>query len=184
VVGSRGTGRVSGVLLGSVAMAITSHGTAPVAVIPAEGPGGEADGPVVVGVDGSPISEAAIAFAFDEAAVRGVRLLAVHTWNDVRPTLADPTMIDFGRLEDGERAALSELLAGWRDKYPDVDVRPIVLRGRPTPILLRYATQAQLVVVGSRGRGGFAGMMLGSTSHSLITHAIAPVVVVRPDSLR
>jgi nucleotide-binding universal stress UspA family protein len=184
VVGSRGNGRVSGVLLGSVAMAITSHGTAPVAVIPAEGPGGAPDGPVVVGVDGSATSEAAIAFAFDDAAVRGVRLLAVHTWNDVRPTLADPTMIDYAKLEDGERAGLSEQLAGWRDKYPDVDVRPIVVRGRPTQTLLHYAGQAQLVVVGSRGRGGFAGMLLGSTSHSLISHAICPVVVVRPDSLR
>ncbi len=184
VVGSRGNGRVSGVLLGSVAMAITSHGTAPVAVIPAEGPGGLAGGPVVVGVDGSATSDAAIAFAFDDAAVRGVRLLAVHTWNDVRPTLADPTMIDFAKLEDAERAGLSEQLAGWREKYPDVDVRQIVVRGRPTQTLLRYAKQAQLVIVGSRGRGGFAGMVLGSTSHSLISHAICPVVVVRPDSLR
>jgi nucleotide-binding universal stress UspA family protein len=184
VVGSRGIGRVSGVLLGSVAMAITSHGTAPVAVVPAEGPGGSAGGPVVVGVDGSATSEAAIAFAFDEAAVRGVRLLAVHTWNDVRPTLVDPTMIDYAKLEDGERAELSEQLAGWREKYPDVDVRPIVVRGRPTQTLLRYAGQAELVVVGSRGRGGFAGMVLGSTSHTLITHAICPVVVVRPDSVR
>ena len=184
VVGSRGNGRVSGVLLGSVAMAVTSHGTAPVAVIPAEGPGGTVGGPVVVGVDGCATSEAAIAFAFDDAAVRGVRLLAVHAWNDVRPTLADPTMIDYARLEDGERAELSEQLAGWRDEYPDVDVRPIVVRGRPTRTLLEFAEQAQLVIVGSRGRGGFAGMVLGSTGHSLISHALCPVVVVRPDSLR
>jgi len=184
VVGSRGNGRVSGVLLGSVAMAITSHGTAPVAVIPAEGPGGTTDGPVVVGVDGPATSEAAIAFAFDDAAVRGARLVAVHTWNDVRPTLAEASLIDPHKLEEAERALLSEQLAGWRDKYPDVVVESIVVRGRPTRTLLRFARQAQLVVVGSRGRGGFAGMVLGSTSHSLISHALCPIVVVRPDSLR
>ena len=184
VVGSRGTGRLTGALLGSVALAISSHGTAPVAVIPAEGPGGDAAGPVVVGVDGSATSEAAIGFAFDDAAVRGVPLLAVHTWNAGRSAPAGAAATDSTEVEEGERAMLSEQLAGWRDKYPDVDVRPIVERGRPTATLLQYAQRAQLVVVGSRGRGGFAGMVLGSTSHSLITHAICPVIVVRRNSLR
>ena len=78
---------------------------------------------------------------------------------------------------------LSEQLAGLREKYPDVEVEPIVVRGRPTQTLLRYARRGAASGGGSRGRGGFAGMMLGSTSHSLITHALCPVIVVRPDSL-
>ena len=183
VVGSRGTGRVSGVLLGSVAIAITSHGTAPVAIIPAEGPGWTPGGPVVVGVDGTPTSEAAIRFAFEDAAVRGAELIAVHSWNHPRPALVDVTALDVARADDVERALLSEELAGWRDKYPDVPVQQNVVRGRATPTLLTFARYAQVLVVGTRGRGGFAGMVLGSTSHALICHALCPVVVVRPDSL-
>ena len=180
VVGSRGNGRVSGVLLGSVAMAITSHGTAPVAVIPVDGPGWTLAGPVVVGVDGSPTSEAAIGFACEEAAVRGARVIAVHCWIDPRPTLSEVSAVGIARLTESERAVLSEQLAGWRDKYPDVEVESVVTHGRATQALLDEASRAQLLVVGSRGRGGFTGMMLGSTSHSLITHALCPVVVVQP----
>ena len=183
VVGSRGNGRVSGLLLGSVAMSITAHGTAPVAIIPAEGPGWARKGPVVVGVDGSATSEAAIRFGFEEAAVRGSELIAVHTWNQPRPGLVDVSPLDIAKVDNAERALLSEELAGWRDKYPDVPVQQNVIRGRATQTLLTFAGYAQLLVVGSRGRGGFAGMVLGSTSHSLISHALCPVVVVRPDSL-
>jgi nucleotide-binding universal stress UspA family protein len=180
VVGSRGQGRVAGTLLGSVALAITAHGSAPVAVIPVDGPGWTIAGPVVVGVDGSPTSEAAIDFAFEEAAIRGAPLVTVHAWSDPRPTLSDVSPTDVARLEESERATLTEQLARWRDKYPDVEVISVVAHGKPTPALLEQAQQAQLLVVGSRGRGGFTGMLLGSTSHSLITHALCPVVVVRP----
>lgn len=183
VVGSRGNGRVSGVLLGSVAMAVTAHGTAPVAIIPAEGPGWDDDGSVVVGVDGSATGEAAIRFAFEQAAVRGSALTAVRVWNPSRSTAADHPVLEAVDPEQGERAMLSELLAGWREKYPDVPVEQQVVRGRATSALLGFARSAQVLVVGSRGRGGFKGMLLGSTSHSLISHAVCPVVVVRPDSL-
>ena len=183
VVGSLGSGRVSGVLLGSIAMAITAHGTAPVAIVPAEGPGWATSGAVVVGADGSSTSEAALRFAFEEAAVRGTGLVAVHTWNPPRPALVDVTSQQITVLDESERLMLSEELAGWRDKYPDVPVVQEVVRGRATPVLLSFARSAQLLVVGSRGRGGFAGMLLGSTSQSLISHAHCPVVVVRPNSL-
>ncbi len=181
VVGSRGRGRVAGTVLGSVALAITAHGSAPVAVIPVDGPGWTITGPVVVGVDGSPTSVAAIDFAFEEAAVRGAPLVTVHAWSDPRPTLSDVSPADVARLAEGERMLLAEQVAGWRGRYPDVEVTSVVAHGRPTPALLDHAQQAQLLVVGSRGRGGFAGMVLGSTSHSLITHALCPVVVVRPN---
>ena len=181
VVGSRGQSRMAGTLLGSVALAITAHGSAPVAVIPVDGPGWTMTGPVVVGVDGSPTSEAAIGFAFEEAAVRGAPLVAVHAFSDLRPTLSDVSPADYARLEESERVLLAEELASWREKSPTVEVISVVAHGRPTSALLDHGRQAQLLVVGSRGRGGFAGMVLGSTSHALITHALCPVVVVRPD---
>lgn len=184
VVGSSHTKRFRGVLLGSVAFAVASTNPAPVVVIH-PGQTQTAGGPVVVGVDGSPTSDAAVAFAFQEASVRGVELIAVHVWNDItvpgshrlNDLLLDPT-----RIEQEEGALLSERTAGWADKYPDVPVEKVLIEGRAVTALLGYSDAAQLLVVGSHGRGGFAGMLLGSTSHSLIIHSTCPVVVVRPHS--
>lgn len=179
VVGHAPTSRLAGTLLGSVALAVTSTNHVPVAVI-REGHFA-ADGPIVVGVDGSPLSEAAVAFAFDEAALRRVELVAVHAWNDVYldSRRLEPLLIDPGTLEEQERALLSERLAGWAEKYPDVRVRQVLSHQRPVAGLLGYAVDASAVIVGSHGRGGFAGMLLGSTSHALATHARCPVIVVR-----
>ncbi len=179
VVGHAPSSRLAGTLLGSVALAVTSTNHVPVAVI-REGHF-TADGPIVVGVDGSPLSEAAVAFAFDEAALRRVELIAVHAWNDVYldSRRLEPLLIDPGTLEEQERALLSERLAGWAEKYPDVRVRQVLAHQRPVAGLLGYAVDAGAVIVGSHGRGGFAGMLLGSTSHALATHAQCPVIVVR-----
>ncbi len=181
VVGSDHVSRFHGVMLGSVALAVASTNAAPVAVIH----GGQTlrtDGPVVVGVDGSHTSEAAVAFAFQAAAVRGADLVAVHVWNDltvpVRHRMKD--VMDPARIQREEQVLLAERVAGWGGKYPDVQVRKVVTEGRATAGLLEHSTDAQLLVVGSHGRGGFTGMLLGSTSHSLIIHATCPVVVVRP----
>lgn len=178
VVGHAATSRLAGVLLGSVALAVTSGNPAPVAVVRT---GHQVDGPVVVGVDGSPLSEAAVAFAFDEAALRRSELVAVHAWHD--PALdtrrLEPLLIDPGTLADQERALLAERLAGWIERYPDVRVRQVLAPRRPVPGLLAYAADAAAVVVGSHGRGALAGMLLGSTSHGLATHARCPVIVVR-----
>lgn len=185
VVGSRGSGRLTGLVLGSVAMAIASTNTAPVAVIHPHQPA-VTDGPVVVGVDGSPTSEAAVAFAFDAAALRQTKLVAVHSWTDAVVDAAfpeHPILIDPSEIDTEERALLSERLAGWHEKYPDVLVEQNVVHGRPTPALLGYGETSALIVVGSRGRGGFKGMLLGSTSHALIMHSSCPVVVVRPSVL-
>lgn len=179
VVGNAPSSRITGVLLGSVALAVTSRNPVPVAVIPRDP--APAGGPIVVGVDGSPLSEAAVGFAFDEAALRGAELIAVHAWNDVyldnqglQPLLVDPQT-----LEQQERALLGERLAGWADKYPDVVVHQELRHQRPTTALLEHSRSAQLIVVGSRGRGGFSGMLLGSTSHALASHAHCPVIVIR-----
>ena len=179
VLGDRGLGGFTGLLLGSVAIEVSALGECPVVVVrgPAPAP---PDGPVVVGVDGSPISEAAVGFAYEAAAARGVPLVAVHTWWDV---MADPTfapLLDWDAMEADEREALAERLAGWGEKFPDVEVQRVVLHDRPARALLAQAAGAQLVVVGTRGRGGVAGLLLGSVSHSLLHHASCPVAVVRP----
>ena len=183
VVGSRGLGGFAGLLLGSTAVALSAHAHCPVAVIRGPADDGEParSGSVVVGVDGSPEGEAAIAFGFEAAALRGTRLVAVHAWSDV-------TVPDFVPMAPAggwpvvaadQQLLLAELLAGWGEKYPDVPVQRVVTRGRPAHSLLQAAEGAQLVVVGSRGRGRLRGLLLGSTSHALLHHAPCPVVVTR-----
>lgn len=189
VLGSRGLGGFAGLLIGSVAVALAARGQSPVVVVrelppaPTAAEGGtEAPLPVVVGVDGSPTSEAAVAFAYEEAALRGAPLVAVHTWTDyaIEPTIA--TMIDWNAIEDDERLVLGERLAGWSAKYPDVEVSRVVVRDRPAHALVEQSKSAQLVVVGSRGRGGAAGLFLGSVSHGVLHHAHCPVAIVRPEA--
>lgn len=186
VLGSRGLGGFTGLLVGSTAVEVTAHARCAVAVVRAASDDQEppTTGPVVVGVDGTPVGEAAIAFAFAEAAERGADLLAVHAWSDLLLEIAfvgGAEALDFSRLAERAEELLGERLAGWSPTYPDVRVTREVVRGRPTQALLDRARNAQLVVVGSRGRGGFRGLLLGSTSHHLIHHAPCPVVVVRPE---
>ena len=183
VVGSRGLGGVPRLLLGSTAEGLTGHARCPVAVVPST-PFPASDAPVVVGVDGSPVSDAAVAVAYDEASTRNVGLVAVHAWSDQPVT--DPfalllTLEDWAQVEDRERRALAEQLAGWRDKYPDVEVRRVLEKDRPAASLLAHAVDAQLLVVGSRGRGGFTSALLGSTSRAVLHHTPCPVIVVGPD---
>ncbi|HEX9337923.1 MAG TPA: universal stress protein, partial [Pseudonocardiaceae bacterium] len=181
VLGSRGLGGFTGILVGSTAIALVAQGRCPVAVIRGATP---ADGPVVVGVDGSPASEAAVALAFEEASLRGVDLVAVHTWieysSDNAYAYARQFAVDWNAIETRERETLAERLAGWQEKFPDVAVRRIVTRDRPVSALLEHGADAQLLVVGSRGHGGFTGMLLGSTSQALIYHATCPLLVARP----
>jgi nucleotide-binding universal stress UspA family protein len=180
VLGSQGLGGFTGLLVGSTAVGLSAHGGCPVVVVrgaPA------ADAPVVVGVDGSPASEAAIGFAFEAASTRGVPLTAVMTWTDFlvdSPHDEARLAIDWEQVEESERRLLAQRMAGWQEKYPDVRVDRVVLRDRPVRALLRLAEDAQLLVVGSRGHGGFTGMLLGSTSQALVYHAPCPLAVVRP----
>ena len=184
VVSTRERGRFRRAIGGSTAMALAAHAAVPVAVI-RQGTADERTGPVVVGVDGSVNSRAAVAFAFGDAANRGVDLVAVHAWHDdLTFDVDEHGLIGADIGEEGllqiERALVSEELAGWSERYPDVVIRPAVVKGDAVNELLAQSADAALVVVGSRGRGGFSGALLGSTSHALITHADAPVVVVRP----
>jgi len=181
VLGSRGLGGFTDILVGSTAMGLVAHGHCPVAVIRGDV---SATGPVVVGVDGSPVSEAAVALAFEEASLRGAELVAVHTWieyaSDNAYATARQFFVDWDAIEKREVELLSERLAGWQEKYPDVTVRQVVARDRPARCLLDESAGAQLLVVGSRGHGGFTGMLLGSTSQALVYHATCPLLVARP----
>jgi nucleotide-binding universal stress UspA family protein len=184
VLGSRGSGGFRGILVGSTAVALVAHGHCPVAVIRGRTPEATppVDGPVVVGVDGSATSDAAIAASFDEASWRSAALVAVLALNDATPATdyIHPTPAGREAAEQNGRELLAERLAGCQEKYPDVAVRRVVTRAQPVEALLENAADAQLVVVGSRGHGGFAGAILGSTSQALIYHANCPVLVVRP----
>jgi len=179
VLGSRGLGGFTGMIVGSVAVAVVAHGECPVVVVREEAP---AEGPVVVGIDGSPASEQAIGFAFEAASMRDTTLVAVHAWSEfaVDGPFGDRITADWAQVEDEERRVLAERLAGWQEKFPDVRVDRVVVRERPARALLTLAAGAALVVVGSRGRGGFKGMLLGSTSQTLVHHAPCPLAVVRP----
>lgn len=179
VVGCRGHGRVERVLLGSVSAGLIHHAHCPVAVIHDElsVASQHSQLPVVVGIDGSPASESATAIAFDEASWRGVELIAVHAWSDVH--VSNIPSIEWSAQQAVGEEALAERLAGWRERYPDVAVRRKVVLDAPARHLLDEAESSQLLVVGSHGRGGFSGMLLGSVSTAVTQAARVPVIVAR-----
>ena len=182
VLGDRGLGGVAGLVLGSVAVALAARGACPVVIVRGEprSTDGSTDGPVVVGIDGSPVSEAALGFAFDAAAVRGVALVAVHAWSPTAVDKALEPMMDWDAVADEEEAVLAERLSGWGQKYPQITVRRSVVRDGAARALVDASRGAQLVVVGSRGRGDAAGLLLGSVSHGVLHAAHCPVAIVRP----
>ena len=181
VLGTRGLGSVKGLFLGSVSTTVAAHSHGRVAVIC--GPGTE-QGPVIIGVDDSPVSDAAVNEAFRQASLRGVKLVAVHTWTPLDADALHGYGIDPGeveRMSEDAVAAIAERLAGYQADYPDVEVVREVLPDEPAKALLDAAHEykASLIVVGSRGRGGFKGLLLGSTSQKVLHHADLPVMVVR-----
>ena len=177
VLGSRGLGGFGGLLLGSVAVQVSARADCPVLVVKGEA---RADGPVVVGVDGSTLSAEALGFAYEAASLRGTNLVAVHGWTiPVPPSDLLPLGYDVQALAAEEERVLAQALAGWSEQYPDVHVRRRVAYGAPARLLVEESAGAQLTVVGARGRGALAGVLLGSVSHAVLHHSQSPVVVIR-----
>ncbi len=179
VVGSHGRGTLGRAVLGSVSSVLAHHGHGPIAIIRAgEGVPRSRQAPVLLGVDGSSASEDATALAFDEASRRGVYLIALHAWSDAG--VLSIVGMDWTEYQDVGQEVLADRLVRWQEKYPDVQVQRQVVCDEPTRWLIDESPQAQLVVVGSHGRGGFAGMVLGSVSRKVAHAAKVPVVIVRP----
>jgi nucleotide-binding universal stress UspA family protein len=190
VVGSRGRGTLINLAIGSVAAAVASHASCPVVVV--RGSGDIVVGPnypVVVGVDGSPPSRAALAFAAAQAreasapltVVCARNVLAGEGWNDAYVGVA--VALDEGTMRADERRVAQETLdaaVDWvRWNHPDVAVTALMPEGPPAVELVRVGDDAGLIVVGTRGRGAFASLLLGSVSHAVVHAATRPVAVVR-----
>jgi nucleotide-binding universal stress UspA family protein len=195
VVGRRGAGGLSGLVVGSKALQVATHGHCPTVVVSlsdASGPAGDQgpeQGRVVVGVESADASGPAVALAFEEAAMRGVGVTAVHAWEapffdapggkggGVPRQVLQQAMPD---VVSGEQDTLGKALVGYADKYPEVDLRQVVVHQRPAEALVAASVGAELLVVGSRGRGGIASLLLGSVSYRVLHQAHCPVAVVRP----
>lgn len=208
VVGRHGR-HAAGSSHGSVSLSVAAHAACPVVVVPgpdADGAAAEAaeadadlelmggDGPppalrsvfagqVVVGIDDSPETADAVGFAFAQASARGVGLVAVHAWW-IDPTLLPPAMpVDWNELGASDQGIIDAVLAPWKARYPDVKVARVLARLRTAAALVTASAGAELLVVGSRGRGGFASLLLGSVSRKVLQHAACPVAVVRRGQL-
>jgi nucleotide-binding universal stress UspA family protein len=193
VVGTRATGGLVGHLSGSVAAQVAAHAYAPVIVLRPSSyadldPATFATAPVVVGLDGSVESEAALAFAVEQAVARGTDLHAVYVWStlevhDIGPIIAD----DYVNADEEAKALrlLTEATQGWTERYPDLRItRRVIHSVDPADALAQASDGAGLLVVGSRGHGGFLGLRLGSTVDALIRRADTTVAVVRLDPQR
>jgi nucleotide-binding universal stress UspA family protein len=179
VLGSRGRGGFSSLLLGSVSQRVATHAGCSVVVVRGDE---AADGPVVVGVDDSPSADTVLETAFDQAAGRGSTLEVVRSYLPPLPLwMSSVRAADLPTpAEDAEeRARLEQQLAPWRDKYPGVPVEVTLTHTGIASVLVTASARAQLVVVGSHGRGVIAGALLGSTGLQLLHHAQCPVYIVR-----
>lgn len=177
ILGATGATGLRGALLGGTVSALLHQAEGPLVVIPAAG--GDPDGPVVVGLDGADASPRIAEAAIDAAAALRRRLVAVHAW-ELEPTAYGAVSLltsDEDHIDAEVRQMLIDLTASAADSGLEVD--PLVRWGRPRDVLAELAPSAALLVVGSRGRGGFPGLLLGSVSRGLTHHPRCPILVVR-----
>jgi nucleotide-binding universal stress UspA family protein len=188
VVGARGLGGFRGLLLGSVSQQCLHHARTPLAVVHPQDEPLETAQPIgeriVVGIDGSGTAHGALQWAVDEGRLRQAHVHVVHAWRAPIPHLgaAPLASMSVGPL-DFERAAERTLDAALRRVDTTglaAPVERIVTSGSAAWAILEVAKGADLVVVGSRGLGGFTGLVVGSVSHQVATHAPCPVVVIPP----
>ena len=182
VLGSRGMGGFRGLLVGSVGVQVASSAACPVVVI-RKAPSTEAK-TIVVGVDGSELSVAALDFAFEMADRRGWSVRAVHAWEvpayDVIAAPSGPPPFDVEEFEAAEQRAFAESLAGQRERHPGVSVDEVIVRSPSARGILDASDDAALIVLGTRGRGEFLGALLGSVSQGVLHRAKVPVAVIGP----
>ncbi len=187
VVGARGAGGFAAMVLGSVSRYAASRAACPVVVVREESMAVHRE--IAVGIRDPQDTAEALAFAFEEAALRDADLVAVHTWYwfpaalhlpalhlpaggaELRP--ADPDLIAAEAA-----SSLAAALSGWREKYPDVRVRHDIIHGHPARVLASYSARADLVVLGRHGHPADAGPGIGSIQHAVLDHAHGPVAVV------
>lgn len=179
VLGSRGLGGFAGLVVGSVGLAVAGHAAGPVVIVRA--PAKARQDRIVVGYDGSGHSEAAMAYAVEQARARHASLHVVSAWQ--MPAFS-PYAIGYSRLladvVHGEAATAHRRVAPWRERNPDLVISDEQPGEHPVSALIRAAATADLVVVGSRGHGGLAAAVLGSVSHGVLHHVTCPVAIVRP----
>ncbi|WP_426566212.1 universal stress protein [Angustibacter sp. McL0619] len=180
VLGARGHTRVGGTLVGSVSQHLVQHASCSVAVV--REPASTQSRDVVVGVDGSEENQAAVKLAFEVAAARGVGVVAVFGWHPdsgERPIGRLPLSGDVvDHVHAGEQL-VEAAVEPWQRRYPGVEVLVEAVPIHPSRLLSDASAHRGLVVVGSRGRGAFTGMLLGSVSQSVLAHAHSPVIVAR-----
>jgi nucleotide-binding universal stress UspA family protein len=184
VVGARGLGRFRGALLGSVSQRVVQHARCPIAVIRGAVPSDSTPRRIVVGIDGSEPSQRALQWALEEARASGATVDAVLSWQPIiggEPFLA--AGVDRTEVETHEREVLDRAVGQVDEGGLTQPVQRILVQGDPGAMLLETAQGADLLVVGSRGRGGFAELLLGSVTQKAICHAPCPVVVI-PDANR
>ncbi|GAA2216219.1 universal stress protein [Nonomuraea monospora] len=170
-----GLGRVSGRVLGSVGRALTGRLSCPLVIV--HEPARQLYGEVVAGFDGSADAEAALEYALEQAQARGARLRVLY---GLQPPVQAPHPVGYGPIPDGIHGEeIEQRLTPWRQKCPEVEVTVSVVAGNPVTVLARASRQADLVVVGSRGLGGFASAVLGSVSRGILRRAHCPVAVIR-----
>ncbi|GHE47807.1 universal stress protein [Streptosporangium violaceochromogenes] len=178
VLGSRGLGGFAGALLGSVSVHVAGHAHGPVVVVRSEED--TTYGEVVVGVDDLPECEPALAFAFEQARLRGCALRAVHAWQLPVHAFAPEISYDLDEIRRAQHRVVEERLQAWRERFPRVRVVEDVQSAHPVDALTGASSKADLVVVGSRGMGTLGSVVLGSISRAVLHHAHCPVAVVRP----
>jgi nucleotide-binding universal stress UspA family protein len=163
-----------------VGQQVATHASGPVVVV--RGRTGVEGGPIVVGADGSSGSDYAVGVAFEEAAARGTNLVAVRAYSLAPPPWgpdSPPFIENFEERRAEERQIVADQVGPWMDKYPDVPAETMAVVGHPAEVLGGLSSTAQQVVVGTRGHGGFTGLLLGSVGLQLLHHADSPVLVAR-----